>query len=214
MSKVRKMEPNEIMKFLSTVNLRNRGKTQSRRKSMGQRTCKLKSYSKNRRVLRPANINSRYMSVTQDDSATQRLQESYSFQPVLSNLDSKEDDMARSALDQVIQANKNVNEEVRVEMSTYAHGSNVEDTVIVERNTETTKQMSSCKKRKSTIDDSAKKPKIMIPIKIDVHPRSREPSLDNNIQFEIYEPEHRVSGIKRGWFTFTYHQIGILNLTD
>lgn len=183
---------------------------------MGQRSCKLKSYSKNRRVLRPANINSRYMSVTQDDTATQQLQESYSFQPVLSNLDSKEDEMARSALDQVIQANKNVNEEVRVELSTYAYGSNVEDTVIVERNTETTRQMSSCKKRKNTIDDSAKKPKIMIPINYitEAFPRSREPSLDDNIQFEVYEPEHRVSGINRGWFKFTYHQIRILNLTD
>jgi hypothetical protein len=202
MRKNRKDEPDGIMRFLSSANLRKRAKDRSRTNSVANISSNTKSLSKTRRVLRPANAGSRYMSVAQDDSRNKCVGNTHSFQPVSPNLHCIEDEVAMNTLNQLIQADKEANEDGRVEFNIHGQESNIEDTIIIERNTEYSKQMSSCKKRRNSLDSSDKKPRKMISINIHSSPKSRRESPDKDNQFEVYEPENSFKMIKRGNFIF------------
>jgi hypothetical protein len=198
MRKNRKDEPDGIKRFLSSANIRKRAKDRSRANSVAQISTNTKSHSKTRQVLRPANASSRYMSVAQNDLRNKKADDTHSFQPVSPNLDSIEDEIAMSTLNQLIKADNNASEEGRVEFNIHGQESNIEDTVIIERNTEYSKQMSSCKKRRNSLDSSDKKPKKMMIINIHSSTKSRRESPDNDNQFEVYIPEHSFKMIKRG----------------
>lgn len=87
MSKVNKMEHKGFMKLLSSIALKNSVYKQARRKSAGYKKQKRKPRSKNRAVLRPANVRCRYMSVTQDDQNAQQTKDTYSSKPALSEIE-------------------------------------------------------------------------------------------------------------------------------
>lgn len=107
MSKIINMERKGFMKLLSTMAIKSSVLKNPRRKSAGHRKSKQKCKSKNRAILRPANVRCRYMSVTEeDDQNVQQSEEGRHTKMTYSNMLSTKDININTDTDPVSLFNK------------------------------------------------------------------------------------------------------------